>query len=231
MDATVETAVRFTPRPADGWLTSCSTTSRSSPLVHAAHRRAAAGVPDLSAGPRFVAVADRHHDRPARRLHRPGQFRIRLPRTRCSGWRSTNTIFYTVVATAGKFLLGLWLALLLNHHIPFKAFIRAIVLLPWIVPTVLSAIAWWWIYTPQFSIISYVLVDVLHLRSTYIDFLGNAVERARCAGRRQYLARHPVRRHHAAGRAADHFALALRGGAARRRQQLGRSSAASPCRC
>jgi multiple sugar transport system permease protein len=83
------------------------------------------------------------------------------------------TIFYTAVATVGKFLLGLWLALLLNHHIPFKAFIRAIVLLPWIVPTVLSAIAWWWIYDPQFSIVSFVLVDVLHWRSHYIDFLGS----------------------------------------------------------
>jgi multiple sugar transport system permease protein len=82
------------------------------------------------------------------------------------------TIFYTAVATVGKFLLGLWLALLLNHHLPFKAFIRAIVLLPWIVPTVLSAIAWWWIYSPQFSIVSYIIVDVLHLRSTYINFLG-----------------------------------------------------------
>jgi multiple sugar transport system permease protein len=84
----------------------------------------------------------------------------------------TNTILYTTVATAGKFLLGLWLAVLLNHNIPFKAFIRAIVLLPWIVPTVLSAIAWWWIYDPQFSIVSYVVVNVLHLRTTYIDFLG-----------------------------------------------------------
>jgi len=89
-------------------------------------------------------------------------------------WMSvTNTIMYTVVATVGKFLLGLWLAMLLNHNIPFKAFIRAIVLLPWIVPTVLSAIAWWWIYDPQFSIISYLLVNVLHLRGTYIDFLGS----------------------------------------------------------
>src|SRR4051812_5010327 len=80
-------------------------------------------------------------------------------------WMSvTNTIFYTTVATAGKFVLGLWLAMLLNHHIPFKAFLRAIVLLPWIVPTVLSSIAWWWIYSPQFSIISYIVVDVLHLK-------------------------------------------------------------------
>jgi multiple sugar transport system permease protein len=83
-----------------------------------------------------------------------------------------NTIFYTAVATVGKFALGLWLALLLNHHLPFKALLRAIVLLPWIVPTVLSAIAFWWIYDPQFSIISYVLVDVLHWKKNYIDFLG-----------------------------------------------------------
>ena len=46
-------------------------------------------------------------------------------------------------------------------------------LLPWIVPTVLSALAFWWIYDPHFSIISYLLVDVLHIRSTNIDFLGN----------------------------------------------------------
>jgi multiple sugar transport system permease protein len=83
-----------------------------------------------------------------------------------------NTIFYTAVATAGKFALGLWLAILLNQRIPFQSIVRAIILLPWIVPTVLSAIAFWWIYDPQFSIISYLLVDVLHWRTSYIDFLG-----------------------------------------------------------
>jgi len=50
--------------------------------------------------------------------------------------------------------------------------LRAIVLLPWIVPTMLSALAFWWIYDPQFSIISYLLVDVLHVRTTNVDFLG-----------------------------------------------------------
>src|SRR3954451_2328427 len=64
------------------------------------------------------------------------------------------SVFYTAVATFGKFALGLWLALLLNNHMPFKSLLRAIILLPWIVPTVLSAIAFWWIYDPQFSIIS-----------------------------------------------------------------------------
>src|SRR5580765_3475549 len=45
-----------------------------------------------------------------------------------------NTLFYTFVASVIKFALGLWLALLLNKHLPFKAFFRAIVLLPFIVP-------------------------------------------------------------------------------------------------
>src|SRR6201982_462293 len=84
------------------------------------------------------------------------------------------SVFYTAVATFGKFALGFWLALLLNNHFPLKSLLRAIVLLPWIVPTVLSALAFWWIYDPQFSIISYLLVEVLHLRTTNIDFLGSA---------------------------------------------------------
>ncbi|SDR63278.1 carbohydrate ABC transporter membrane protein 1, CUT1 family [Rhizobiales bacterium GAS113] len=83
-----------------------------------------------------------------------------------------NTLVYTTAATVGKFALGLWLALLLNHHIPFKSIIRAIVLVPWIVPTVLSAVAFWWIYDPQYSVISYILKDLLGWRSTSIDFLG-----------------------------------------------------------
>jgi multiple sugar transport system permease protein len=88
-------------------------------------------------------------------------------------WLSVfNTLLYTVVASVFKFALGLWLAVLLNNHLPFKAFLRAIVLLPYIVPTVLSAIAFWWIYDSQFSIISWSLMR-LGLIDHYIDFLGN----------------------------------------------------------
>jgi multiple sugar transport system permease protein len=88
-------------------------------------------------------------------------------------WLSVfNTFLYTVVASVFKFGLGLWLALLLNHHLPFKAFLRAIVLVPWIVPTVLSAIAFWWIYDSQFSILSWTLVK-LGVIDEYINFLGD----------------------------------------------------------
>src|ERR1700693_5797489 len=83
-----------------------------------------------------------------------------------------NTLFYTTIASVIKFALGLYLALLLNKHLPFKAFFRAVVLLPFIVPTALSALAFWWIYDSQFSIISWVLMK-LGLIHRYIDFLGD----------------------------------------------------------
>ena len=68
-------------------------------------------------------------------------------------------------------MLGLWLALLLNKNLPFKAFLRAIILLPFIVPTALSAIAFWWLYDSQFSVISWTL-SKMGLINGYIDFLG-----------------------------------------------------------
>ncbi len=83
-----------------------------------------------------------------------------------------NTIFYTVIASVFKFFLGLWLAILLNRNIRFKTFFRAVILLPYIVPTALSAIAFWWIYDSQFSIISWALVK-MGLIDRYIDFLGD----------------------------------------------------------
>jgi multiple sugar transport system permease protein len=83
------------------------------------------------------------------------------------------TIFYTLAASIVKFALGLYLALLLNQHLPFKAIIRAIVLIPFIVPTVLSAIAFWWIFDPQFSVISWSLRQLGWIDGN-IDFLGDA---------------------------------------------------------
>jgi multiple sugar transport system permease protein len=88
-------------------------------------------------------------------------------------WLSVvNTLLYTIVASIVKFAAGLYLALLLDKHIPFKALIRAAILIPFIVPTVLSAIAFWWIYDSQFSILSWSLRK-LGLISVNIDFLGD----------------------------------------------------------
>jgi multiple sugar transport system permease protein len=88
-------------------------------------------------------------------------------------WLSVfNTIGYTVIASTIKFAVGLYLALLLNENLPFKAMLRALVLIPFIVPTVLSAIAFWWIFDAQFSIISWSLRH-LGLITHNINFLGD----------------------------------------------------------
>lgn len=111
------------------------------------------------------------------RIGRPGRF-IGLENYIWLGrdpvfWLSVfNTMVYTLVASVLKFALGLWLALILNQHLPAKSFFRAIVLLPWVVPTVLSALAFWWIFDSQFSIISYVLIEI-GLIEQPINFLGD----------------------------------------------------------
>jgi multiple sugar transport system permease protein len=111
------------------------------------------------------------------RLARPGQF-VGLENYQWLWddsifWLSVfNTLLYTIIASVAKFVIGLYLAILLNRHMPFKAMIRAVVLIPFIVPTVLSAIAFWWIYDSQFSIISWSLKQ-MGLIDEYINFLGD----------------------------------------------------------
>ncbi len=111
------------------------------------------------------------------RIGRPGEF-IGLENYEWLMGDSTfmlsvfNTLLYTGVASIIKFAVGLYLALLLNERLPFKAILRALVLIPFIVPTVLSAIAFWWLFDPQFSIISWSLKK-MGLITANIDFLGD----------------------------------------------------------
>ena len=83
-----------------------------------------------------------------------------------------NTFLYTAVATVFKLGLGLWLALLLNRNFRGKAFTRAFILLPFIIPTVLSTIAWKWMFDPTFSVINWTLfqLGLIHAR---INWLGD----------------------------------------------------------
>jgi multiple sugar transport system permease protein len=68
-----------------------------------------------------------------------------------------NSFAYTGFATVIKWSLGIWLAVLLNRMVRFQRLVRAAVLLPWIVPTVLSTIAFLWIFDPDFSVINWTL--------------------------------------------------------------------------
>ncbi|HEU4378993.1 MAG TPA: sugar ABC transporter permease [Hyphomicrobiaceae bacterium] len=83
-----------------------------------------------------------------------------------------NTCFYTAVTTVFKLALGLWLAMLLNRHFRFKAFTRAFILLPFIIPTVLSTFAWKWMFDPTFSVLNWLFYK-LGLISSAINWLGD----------------------------------------------------------
>src|SRR6202045_2767547 len=85
-----------------------------------------------------------------------------------------NTFVYTGVTTVFKLALGLWLALLLNRHFRGKAMTRAFVLLPFIIPTVLSTFAWKWMFDPTFSVINWTLFHLGIIR-TRINWLGDPI--------------------------------------------------------
>ena len=68
-----------------------------------------------------------------------------------------NTLFFTTVATILKATLGMWLAVLLNRKFRFARITRAAVLLPFIIPTVLSTLAWLWMFDATFSVFNWVL--------------------------------------------------------------------------
>jgi multiple sugar transport system permease protein len=74
----------------------------------------------------------------------------------------TNTFLYTGVTTVFKLGLGMVMALLLNQVFPLQRFARAALLLPWIIPTVLSTLAWKWMFDPTFSVVNWAAVH-LHL--------------------------------------------------------------------
>ena len=77
-------------------------------------------------------------------------------------WRVVqNTFVYTIAATLLKMVGGLGLALAMNQQFRsrMKNIIRALLLLPFIVPTVLSTVAWMWMLDPAFSVVNRILIE------------------------------------------------------------------------
>jgi multiple sugar transport system permease protein len=90
-------------------------------------------------------------------------------------WRvALNTFIYTAVATLLKMIGGLALALAMNQQFPLKNLVRALLLLPFIVPTVLSTVAWMWILDPAFSVLNRLLV-LLGMPKPGPSWLGNPI--------------------------------------------------------
>ena len=91
-----------------------------------------------------------------------------------------NTFFYTFWATIFKLSLGMWLALLLNRHFRGKRIVRASMLLPFIIPTVLSTFAWRWMFDPTFSVLNWTLYQA-GLITTKVPWLSDSDYALWCA--------------------------------------------------
>ena len=66
-----------------------------------------------------------------------------------------NAFVFTGVAVFFKVVMGIVLALLLNEQLWFKRMIRGAVLLPWVIPTALSTLGWWWMFNSLYSVINW----------------------------------------------------------------------------
>jgi multiple sugar transport system permease protein len=66
-----------------------------------------------------------------------------------------NAFVFTGAAVACKVVLGIALALLLNQQLWFKRMIRGAVLLPWVIPTALSTLGWWWMFNSLYSVVNW----------------------------------------------------------------------------
>ncbi|HKA40863.1 MAG TPA: sugar ABC transporter permease [Burkholderiales bacterium] len=66
-----------------------------------------------------------------------------------------NAFVFTGISVAVKLVLGITLALLLNQQLWFKRLIRGAVLLPWVIPTALSTLGWWWMFNSLYSVVNW----------------------------------------------------------------------------
>ena len=77
-----------------------------------------------------------------------------------------NTAYFTALSVTVELLLGLAVALLMERRFRLKGIARAVILVPWAIPTVVSARMWEWIFNTDFGVLNY-------LTGLRINWLGS----------------------------------------------------------
>ena len=76
-------------------------------------------------------------------------------------WRALqNTLIFTLVSVSLETMLGLLIALLLNSELRARGLLRAAILVPWAIPTIVSAQLWRWMYNDLYGVINAALLAV-----------------------------------------------------------------------
>ncbi|MBI4638203.1 MAG: sugar ABC transporter permease [Candidatus Rokubacteria bacterium] len=83
-----------------------------------------------------------------------------------------NSFVFTAIAVTLKSVLGVWLALLLARNLRFKRLLRGAVLLPWVIPTALSTLAWWWMFDSLYSVVNWTAIRLGLINPPGPNWLG-----------------------------------------------------------
>jgi multiple sugar transport system permease protein len=83
-----------------------------------------------------------------------------------------NSFVFTAIAVFFKVVLGVWLAMLLFRNFKFKRLIRGAVLLPWVIPTALSTLAWWWMFDSLYSVVNWTAIRLGLMTAPGPNWLG-----------------------------------------------------------
>jgi multiple sugar transport system permease protein len=82
------------------------------------------------------------------------------------------TLVWTIGSVVGEAALGMAVALLLNRSFRFRGIFRALLLVPWVMPAVVAAVIWRWLYHSEFGVVN-VLLGPLGVVPAHENWLGD----------------------------------------------------------
>lgn len=85
-----------------------------------------------------------------------------------------TTVLWTLLVVSGQYLIGLVLALLLNARFKGRGVFRSLILIPWIVPSIVAALAWIWIYDQHHGVLNVLLRQMGLLHGEDVAWLGSS---------------------------------------------------------
>jgi len=85
-----------------------------------------------------------------------------------------NSFVFTAIALTLKTVLGVWLALLLARPVRFKRLFRGAILLPFVIPTALSTLGWWWMFDSLYSVVNWTAIRLGLMSAPGPNWLGQA---------------------------------------------------------
>lgn len=83
-----------------------------------------------------------------------------------------NTVIYTIFSVFFQLVLGFFAAYYLNFKIKGRTIFRTLLLIPWLIPPVVTAMTWQWIYDSHFGVLNSLLFE-FHLIKVYLSWLGD----------------------------------------------------------